>query len=57
MKAKTWFEAQGRRAVALGLSLNYGRVNRYKLPLFAQQAYVRGFLAQSRNYAALKETP
>lgn len=49
MKARIWFEAQGQRAAALGLSLNHGRVDRYRLPEFAQRAYVRGYLNAFRK--------
>jgi hypothetical protein len=42
MKAKTYFEAQGRRASSLSLPLKAPRT----WPKFARQAFVRGWIVQ-----------
>jgi len=42
MKAKTYFEAQGRRASSLGLPIKPPRT----WPKFARQAFVRGWILQ-----------
>jgi hypothetical protein len=46
MKAAIWFEAQGRSAYSRGFSLNHGRVWRVRLPMWARQAWARGWMAQ-----------
>lgn len=46
MKAAVWFEAQGRSAYSRGLPLNYGRALRVYWPMWARQAWARGWLSQ-----------
>jgi hypothetical protein len=46
VKAAVWFEAQGRSAYSRGLPLNYGRSIRVHLPMWARQAWARGWITQ-----------
>lgn len=46
MKASVWFEAQGRSAYSRGLPLNHGRALRVHLPMWARQAWARGWITQ-----------
>lgn len=47
MKARTWFEAQGRSAHSRGLPLLYGRAMRLDWPRWARSAWARGWLSQA----------
>jgi hypothetical protein len=46
VKAAVWFEAQGRSAYSRGLPLNYGRTLRVRLPMWAREAWARGWMSQ-----------
>ena len=47
MKARVWFEAQGRSAHSRGLPLNYGRSVRLSWPQWARRAWAKGWLSQA----------
>lgn len=46
LAGKRWFEALGRRAASKGLPSIHGRSARQKWPMWARQAYARGWLVQ-----------
>jgi hypothetical protein len=46
MKAKVFFNANGRRIAALGLPILYGRQQRQRLPKWAQRAWAAGWIQQ-----------
>jgi len=50
MKARTWFEAQGRSAASRGLPLLHGRRDRIRWPDWARRAWARGWLEQHPLY-------
>lgn len=43
MKAKAFFEAQGRSAASRGLSITAGRGRRLTWPAWARDAYINGW--------------
>lgn len=49
MKARVFFEAEGRRAASMGIPMLCGVSLRRRWPLFAQRAWARGYLLQA-NY-------
>lgn len=50
MKARTWFEAQGRSAASRGIPLLRGRNARTFWPTWARRAWARGWLIQHQKF-------
>jgi hypothetical protein len=50
VKARVWFEAQGRSAASRGLPLLLGRTERSGWPQWARRAWARGWLQQHPIY-------
>ena len=55
MKAKAFFEAQGRSAASRGLSITAGRGRRLTWPVWARSAWARGWLAQTNRWPSKGE--
>lgn len=50
MKARIWFEAQGRSARSRGLSISHGRAIRVHWPEWARKAWAAGWVMQGEWY-------
>lgn len=50
LAGKRYFEAMGRRAASQKMPIHYDRIARQQWPMWARQAWARGWLDQSTRF-------